>query len=126
MAAKAGINSSVLSGLITGRRHPNVRYAEALGRVLGVPVEYLLGPGSETECFPAERLRQAIEDLGTELARPNHTLIARKAGVHVSLLSELVNGKRPMTPHYARKLAPVVGVSAGYLLGTEELPGDAA
>lgn len=73
-----------------------------------------------------KRLSEAIEALGTELAPANHRRVADKAGVPRQVLSELLHGKRSLTPHYARLLAPVLGVPAGYLLGNEELPGGTA
>ena len=54
--------------------------------------------------------------------------VAAKAGIRPDALSGLVGGYRKLTPYYAGRLAPVLGVPAGYLLGMEELPeaGDAA
>lgn len=46
--------------------------------------------------------------------------IAKTAGMHRVALEELLSGKRRLTRHYACKLAPVLGVSAEYLLGDED------
>lgn len=73
-----------------------------------------------------ERLAAALEALGSDVAPVNQRAVADKAGVPRQVLSELLHGKRSLTPHYARLLAPVLGVPAGYLLGNEELPGGTA
>lgn len=73
-----------------------------------------------------ERLISALAALGSDVAPVNQRAVADKAGVPRQVLSELLHGKRSLTPHYARSLAPVLGVSAGYLLGNEELPGGTA
>lgn len=69
-----------------------------------------------------ERLARALAELGTDVAPVNQRAVADKAGVPRQVLSELLHGKRELTAYYARLLAPVLGVSAGYLLGNEELP----
>lgn len=73
-----------------------------------------------------ERLRSAVSALGTPMTLVNHGAVAEKAGIPRQVLSELLHGKRELTRYYAVRLAPVLKVSAGYLLGTEELPEDAA
>lgn len=74
----------------------------------------------------AERLAIAIAALGTDLAPASKSRIAEAAGFQKQILSDLLVGKRTLNAHWAHKLAPVLGVTAGYLLGNEELPAEAA
>jgi transcriptional regulator with XRE-family HTH domain len=74
----------------------------------------------------SERLAVAIAALGTELAPANKGKVAEKAGMSKQVLSGLLHGKRRLTPHLAGKLAPVLKVTPGYLLGNTEFPTEAA
>lgn len=73
-----------------------------------------------------ERLAGAIAALGSDVAPANKTRIAAAAGFKKQILGQLLSGEKSMTQHWAGKLAPVLRVTPGYLMGTDELPEAAA
>lgn len=74
----------------------------------------------------SKRLREAIEGLRTDVVRPDLEGIAREAGLSRSMLSQLMHGKVTLSVSHAERLAPVLGVSAAFLLGVDTNRGDAA
>ncbi|MFH1830575.1 MAG: helix-turn-helix domain-containing protein [Pseudomonadota bacterium] len=65
---------------------------------------------------PADYVR-----LACELKKITQAELARKAGVHPSHLSEIVNGKRPIGAMVAKRLAKAMGISVSRLLGEDEI-----
>lgn len=63
---------------------------------------------------PGEFLREEIEDRGI-----TQTQLAKEIGVSVSLLNELVNGKRSITAEYAMLLEAAMGIDTDYWLNLQ-------
>lgn len=58
---------------------------------------------------PGELLREEIEDRGI-----TQTQLAREMGVQVSLINEVIKGKRDITIEYAMMLEAALGVDSDY------------
>ncbi len=61
------------------------------------------------------------ENLGSAIAERGlqKKFVANKAGIAPDVLSGILTGRRTLTPYYANRLAPVLGVTPEYLLGQE-------
>lgn len=60
---------------------------------------------------PGEVLREEIECRGI-----SQTMLAREIGVRISLLNELINGKRNFTIEYAMLVEAALGIDADFWL----------
>lgn len=63
---------------------------------------------------PGEVLREEIEYRGI-----TQTLLAEKIGVKVSLLNELINGKRSFTIEYALMIEAALGIDADFWINMQ-------
>lgn len=63
---------------------------------------------------PGEILREEIESRGI-----TQTLLASKIGVKVSLLNELINGKRSFTVEYAMMMEAALGIDADFWINMQ-------
>ncbi len=63
---------------------------------------------------PGEFLREEIEFRGI-----SQTTLANQIGVQVSLLNELINGKRDFTIEYALMLEAALGIDADYWINLQ-------
>lgn len=71
-----------------------------------------LTPSNPTH--PGEFLREEIEDRGI-----SQTKLAEEIGVKVSLVNELINGKRDFTIEYALMLEAALGIDADYWINLQ-------
>lgn len=63
---------------------------------------------------PGEFLREEIESRGI-----TQTRLASEIGVKVSLLNELINGKRDFTAEYAMMIEAALGIDADFWLNAQ-------
>lgn len=63
---------------------------------------------------PGETLREEIESRGI-----TQTMLANEIGVKVSLLNELINGKRDFTIEYALMLEAALGIDADFWINLQ-------
>ena len=63
---------------------------------------------------PGETLREELEERGL-----TQTRLAEEIGVQVSLLNELINGKRSFTIEYAMLLEAALGISADFWINLQ-------
>lgn len=63
---------------------------------------------------PGEILREEIEDRGI-----TQTQLAKEIGMRVSLLNEIINGKRAVTVEYAMLLEAALGIDADFWLNLQ-------
>lgn len=69
---------------------------------------------SSEPTHPGEILREEIEDRGI-----TQTQLASEIGMKVSLLNELINGKRAVTVEYAMLLEAALGIDADFWLNLQ-------
>ena len=63
---------------------------------------------------PGEFLREEIEERGI-----TQTKLANESGVKVSLLNELINGKRDFTLEYAMMIEAALGIEADFWMNAQ-------
>lgn len=65
---------------------------------------------------PGEILREEIESRGI-----TQTMLAKEIGMKVSLLNELINGKRDFTIEYAMLIEAALGIDADFWINMQAL-----